>query len=81
MKKLDKNQKIGIISLAIFVVFLIGFSALSSLRTFFAFLPTLTHRLRGSLQQKEPLFFDKGSFLSKPQAWYIIRREAVSHHA
>ena len=31
MKKLDKNQKIGIISLAIFVVFLIGFSALSSL--------------------------------------------------
>ena len=71
MKKLDKNQKIGIISLAIFVVFLIGFSALSSLiklRTFFAFLPTLTHRLRGS-------------FLSKPQAWYIIRREAVSHHA
>ena len=31
MKKLDKNQKIGIISLAIFVFFLIGFSALSSL--------------------------------------------------
>ena len=31
MKKLDKNQKIGIISLAIFVVFLIGFSVLSSL--------------------------------------------------
>ena len=31
MKKLDKNQKIGIIALAIFVVFLIGFSVLSSL--------------------------------------------------
>jgi len=31
MKKLDKNQKIAIISLAIFVVFLIVFSALSSL--------------------------------------------------
>ncbi len=31
MKKLDKNQKIGIIALAIFVVFLIGFSILSSL--------------------------------------------------
>ena len=31
MKKLDKNQKIGIISLAIFVLFLIVFFALSSL--------------------------------------------------
>ena len=31
MKKLDQNQKIGLISLAIFVVFLIGFSLLSSL--------------------------------------------------
>ena len=31
MRKLDKNQKIGIIALAIFVVFLIGFSVLSSL--------------------------------------------------
>lgn len=31
MKKLDNNQKIGIISLAIFVVFLFGFSVLSSL--------------------------------------------------
>ena len=31
MKKLDKNQKIGIAALAIFVVFLIGFSMLSSL--------------------------------------------------
>lgn len=31
MKKLDKNQKIGIIALAIFVVFLIYFFALSSL--------------------------------------------------
>ncbi len=31
MKKLDKNQKIGITALAIFVVFLIGFSILSSL--------------------------------------------------
>ena len=31
MKKLDKNQKIAIIALAIFVVFLIGFSVLSSL--------------------------------------------------
>ena len=31
MKKLDKNQKIGIIALAIFVVFLIVFSVLSSL--------------------------------------------------
>lgn len=31
MKKFDNNQKIGIISLAIFVVFLFGFSVLSSL--------------------------------------------------
>ena len=31
MKKLDKNQKIGIIALAIFIVFLIVFSVLSSL--------------------------------------------------
>ena len=31
MKKLDKNQKIGIIALTIFVVFLIVFSVLSSL--------------------------------------------------
>lgn len=31
MKKLDKNQKIGIIALAIFAAFLIGFSVLSSL--------------------------------------------------
>ena len=31
MKKLDKNQKIGIIALAVFVVFLIAFSVLSSL--------------------------------------------------
>ena len=31
MKKLDKNLKIGIIALAIFVVFQIGFSALISL--------------------------------------------------
>ena len=31
MKKLDQNQKIAIIALAIFVVFLIGFSVLSSL--------------------------------------------------
>ncbi|MBR2293033.1 MAG: hypothetical protein IKA44_01820 [Clostridia bacterium] len=31
MKKLDQNQKIGLISGAIFVVFLIGFSVLSSL--------------------------------------------------
>ena len=31
MKKLDKNQKIGIIALTIFVVFLIGFFVLSSL--------------------------------------------------
>ena len=31
MKKLDKNQKIGIIALSIFVIFLIGFSVLSSL--------------------------------------------------
>lgn len=31
MKKLDKNQKIGIIALAIFVAFLIGFSVLSSI--------------------------------------------------
>ena len=31
MKKLDQNQKIGLIALAIFVAFLIGFSVLSSL--------------------------------------------------
>ena len=31
MKKLDKNKKIGIISLAIFVVFFIGFFVLSNL--------------------------------------------------
>ena len=31
MKKFDKNQKIGLIALAIFVAFLIGFSVLSSL--------------------------------------------------
>ena len=31
MKKLDKNQKIAIISLAIFVIFLIGFFALGAL--------------------------------------------------
>lgn len=31
MKKLDKNQKIGIISLSIFVVFIVVFSVLSSL--------------------------------------------------
>ena len=31
MKKLDKNQKIGIIALAIFVIFLIVFSVLSNL--------------------------------------------------
>ena len=31
MKKFDKNQKVGIISLAIFVVFMVGFSVLSSL--------------------------------------------------
>ena len=31
MKKLDKNLKIGIIALAVFVVFLIAFSVLSSL--------------------------------------------------
>ena len=31
MKQLDKNLKIGIIALAIFVIFLIGFSVLSSL--------------------------------------------------
>ena len=31
MKKLDQNQKIAIFALAIFVVFLIGFSVLSSL--------------------------------------------------
>ena len=30
MKRLDKNQKIGIIALAIFVVFFIGFCVLSS---------------------------------------------------
>ena len=31
MKKLDKNQKIAIVSLAVFVVFMIAFFALSSL--------------------------------------------------
>lgn len=31
MKNLDKNQKIAIISLAIFIIFIIAFSALSSL--------------------------------------------------
>ena len=31
MKKFDQNQKIGLISLAIFVAFVIGFSVLSSL--------------------------------------------------
>ena len=31
MKKLDQNQKIGLIALAIFVAFLVGFSVLSSL--------------------------------------------------
>ena len=31
MKRFDKNQKISIVAVAIFVVFLIGFSALSSL--------------------------------------------------
>ena len=31
MKKIDKNQKIGIIALAVFVAFLIGFSVLTSL--------------------------------------------------
>ena len=45
MKKLDQNQKIGLISGAIFVVFLIGFSVLSSLvqgiLVFFMFLPLL----------------------------------------
>ena len=55
-----------------------------TLRTFFAFLPTLTHRLRVSSQQKENFCLPKVLFLfiqaagDKPSAWYIIKSKGIA---